>query len=573
MRKKLFTVCLMGVLSLAVSVNAFAENGDANPEAAEEYTDGETDTSELTEDQKDIVEAEAVEAEAEEVETDEADEAETDAANAGILEENSAVSGTCGENVQWSLSGDGVLTISGTGAIEDFEAWTAEKDSVQTLVVEDGVTGTIGGFAGFTKLERVELPEGISRIEDWAFSECTALKNMRIPSTVTELGAGAFQKCSALENIVLPDGLTTISYMLFNECRSLKEIRIPEGVTYINRWSFADCDALTEITIPEGVTATEDGVLQNCDSLKTVVLPSTLTSFGNHVFQGCTALAEINLPDDMTYVKNDLFRECTSLKQITLPKHMKQLQNGVFKGCTALESVTIYPDVTLIGDDVFDGCINLTDIYYKGTISSWKTVTDSGTYDPETQQMTYGPVKTGNAVLHCKRESIAKGKLTLAKTSYVYNGKARTPGVYVSLDGVKLKKDTDYTVKYSSNIKAGTAKVTVTGTGYYKGSLSAAFKIAPKGTSLSGVTAGKNSFTLEWKPQSVQTNGYQIQYSLKSDFSDSGKYMVRKPKAFKKKIGSLKKGRKYYVRIRTYKTVNGKNIYSAWSSAKTVKTR
>ena len=164
--------------------------------------------------------------------------------------------------------------------------------------------------------------------------------------------------------------------------------------------------------------------------------------------------------------------------------------------------------------------------------------------------------------------------ISLSTTSYTYNGKARTPAVTVTYKGKKLVKDTDYTVSYSKNKNVGTATVTIKGIGKFGSSVKKTFKINPKGTSISKLTAGSKKFTVRWKKQSTQTSGYQIQYCTNKSFKSGYKTVTIKGSATTSKtIKNLKAAKKYYVRIRTYKIVSGKKYYSSWSVIKSVTTK
>ena len=167
----------------------------------------------------------------------------------------------------------------------------------------------------------------------------------------------------------------------------------------------------------------------------------------------------------------------------------------------------------------------------------------------------------------------------LSSTSYTYNGKTKTPGVTVKdSKGRKLKKGTDYTVKYSSGRKnVGRYAVKVTFKGNYTGSKTVYYYIVPKSTSIRRVSALRKGFKLSWKKQKTQTTGYQIQYSTSKKFKKAKAVNVSKNKTTSKYIKKLSSKKKYYVRVRTYKKVkiNGKTkkVYSSWSKTKTVKTR
>jgi hypothetical protein len=158
-------------------------------------------------------------------------------------------------------------------------------------------------------------------------------------------------------------------------------------------------------------------------------------------------------------------------------------------------------------------------------------------------------------------------------SSYTYTGKAIKPSLSLNYGGdTKLTNGTDYTVKFSDNTKVGTATITITGKGHYTGTTTVTFKINPTKTTLSSVSnTKKKAMTVKWK-KNLTGDGYEIQYSTKSNFSSGTKTAtVKKNATTSKKITGLTKNKTYYVRIRTYKTVSKKKYYSGWSSVKKVK--
>ena len=197
------------------------------------------------------------------------------------------------------------------------------------------------------------------------------------------------------------------------------------------------------------------------------------------------------------------------------------------------------------------------------------------------------PTANGKIVNYC---SVCKKTLSttvipkassikLKATSLTYNGKVRTPKVIVKdRTGKTLVKNTDYTVSYAKGRKyVGKYAVKITFKGKYSGTKTLYFTIKPKETSISSLKAGSKKFTVKWKKQATQTTGYQVQYSASSKFSKAKTVTVGKNTTVSKKISKLSGKKKYYVRVRTYKTVkiNGKSIriYSGWSKAKTVTTK
>ena len=197
------------------------------------------------------------------------------------------------------------------------------------------------------------------------------------------------------------------------------------------------------------------------------------------------------------------------------------------------------------------------------------------------------PTANGKIVNYC---SVCKKTLSttvipkassikLKATSLTYNGKVRTPKVIVKdRTGKTLVKNTDYTVSYAKGRKyVGKYAVKITFKGKYSGTKTLYFTIKPKATSISSLKAGSKKFIVKWKKQATQTTGYQVQYSASSKFSKAKTVTVGKNTTVSKKISKLSGKKKYYVRVRTYKTVkiNGKSIriYSGWSKAKTVTTK
>ena len=162
--------------------------------------------------------------------------------------------------------------------------------------------------------------------------------------------------------------------------------------------------------------------------------------------------------------------------------------------------------------------------------------------------------------------------IKLSTTSYTYNGKAKKPTVTVKdSKGNTLKKDTDYTVKYASGRKnPGKYTVTVTFKGKYEGTKKLTFTIKPAKAALSKVTAGSKQATVAWKTVTGAT-GYEVQYSTSSKLRSAKTATVKKGSTKKTTIKKLTKGKKYYFRVRAYKTIDGKKVYGAWSSVKSVK--
>ena len=168
-------------------------------------------------------------------------------------------------------------------------------------------------------------------------------------------------------------------------------------------------------------------------------------------------------------------------------------------------------------------------------------------------------------------KDISRAKVTVA-SKVTFTGTSRKPAVTVKLSGKELVKNTDYTVKYSNNKAIGKATVTITGKGKYTGVIKKTFKIVPMKQVITSVTAKTKAFAVKWT-KDLNVDGYQIKYSTKSDFSGGKSVYVKKNTTVSKTFTGLTAKKTYYVKVRSYKTVNGTKYYSSWSSAKKVKTK
>jgi len=163
--------------------------------------------------------------------------------------------------------------------------------------------------------------------------------------------------------------------------------------------------------------------------------------------------------------------------------------------------------------------------------------------------------------------------VTLSNTAYTYNGKIKTPSVTVKNSAGTTLASKYYTVTYASGRKnVGKYKVTVTFKGNYSGSKTLYFKINPPKTTIAKLTPAKKCIRVSVAKQSTQVTGYKIQYSTSKKFSTYKTADIKSYKTTAVTIKGLNRKTTYYVRVRTYKTVNGTNYYSGWSTYKYTKT-
>ena len=203
-------------------------------------------------------------------------------------------SGTCGDFLTWTLDDQGVLTIEGEGAMEDFGNVPWAELSFTTVVIKDGVT-TIGtnAFINCYELASVDIPSSVTSIGESAFCNCSGLTSVTIPNSVTNMGESAFSNCTGLTSVTLPNSLASISTMLFNNCTSLTSVEIPNSVTSIGNVAFGYCTALTSVTLSNSLKSIEKNAFVKCPALTSVTFPESLTSIGEYAFRWCTGLTKI----------------------------------------------------------------------------------------------------------------------------------------------------------------------------------------------------------------------------------------------------------------------------------------
>ena len=292
---------------------------------------------------------------------------------ATALAADRVASGTCGaegdgSNLTWTLDSDGVLTISGTGAMKEYDPykapWYGSSSRVKSAVVAEGVT-SIGGkaFLDCTSLTSVTIPDSVTSIGKQAFMYCTSLTGVTIPDSVTSIGKQAFMYCTSLTGVTIPGSVTSIGDSAFSGCSSLTSVTIPNSVTSIGGAAFNGCSSLTSVTIPDSVTSIGEFAFYNCSSLTSVTIPNSVTSIGEYAFYNCRSLTSVTIPDSVTSIGDDAFSNCTSLTSVTIPDSVTSIGKWAFSECKSLTSVTIPGSVTSIGDAAFASCTSLTGIW------------------------------------------------------------------------------------------------------------------------------------------------------------------------------------------------------------------
>lgn len=388
-----------------------------------------------------------------------------------------------------------------------------------------------------------------------------------------------FQCCYALKKADFSGtsllSLTDTSVM-FNQCKELESIDVSgfetSKVTDMC-YMFAQCHLLKEIDVSNFNTSN----VKDMDAM----------------FMGC-AMSELDISMfDMSNCKKvtAMFKNCTALKEVNLPDSMTEIDARTFYNCSILEYLYIPQALTVIGENAFYGCDAYYTKWHQGlhNVITAQKILDKKEHDYQKNVTKAKLNKKGSMKELCSICGKQNGETTvinaiktvkLSKTSYTYNGKEKKPIVTVTdSKGRKLKKNTDYKVTYAKACKnPGKYTVTVKFKGNYTGTKKLSYTIKPKAVTLSKLSAKSKGFKVTWK-KGTKISGYQIQYSTSSKFTDKKTVTknISDSRTTSKTIAKLKAKKKYYVRVRTYKTIKtdgkSKKIYSSWSDVKKVTTK
>ena len=329
-------------------------------------------------------------------------------------------SGTCGDNLTWTLDSVGTLTIFGTGSMSSYPPgmytpWMDYTESVTSIVIKDGVTTVgYGAFSGFTNLSIVAIPASMTSVGAAAFANCSGLTQVFYCGTNEQWSAISFGAsntcltdaqhtnhqwldatiaepktciyCGVTEGDPLRSGTcgdnltwvldgagtltisgtgvmqnntgyTGVPWYKFRE--AIKTVIISDGVTNICDYAFCECISLTNVTIPNSVTSIGNSAFRRCTELTGIAIPDNVMSIGYYAFSNCTSITSVTIPNGVTCIQAGAFSNCTSLTSITIPNSITCINGNAFSNCTSLTSITIPNGVTFIGSSAFSGCTAL----------------------------------------------------------------------------------------------------------------------------------------------------------------------------------------------------------------------
>lgn len=531
-----------------------------------------------------------------------------------------SAAGYTSEDGEWTY----VDLIDGTIQLQGYNGDKKVEELVIPGVVDEKVVSSLGAVCkDMTNLKRVTIPDTVTELFTNTFRGCTSLENFTVPDHVQEVGSNTFLGCSNLKSVVIPDSVIEIESSVFEDCISLESVVISNNVTVLSNGVFYKCRNLKTINLPSKLKKIGHGCFQK-SGIESITFPDTLEEIGQCAFSGCTSLTSVKIPTKVKVLCGSTFLGCTSLASAIVPPSVEKsgIENVASDG-NDHSNLQIFPSTTVIyghsGSFIAEQAATygnpFVDSKYVATVKTEPTCTTYGVTEMFCPTCNYRYTATPSPLGHhmvdtpmvpatcdapghtagkqCDRcgqagagvQEISQiGQIKLTKSTYTYNGKAKKPAVKVKDMNDSVIAAKNYTVSYSGGRKKiGKYKVTIVFQGSYTGTVTKTFMVTPKKVSIKGLQAGSKSLTVKWSGKASQVSGYQVQLATNKKFTKNVKTSeVNKKKQVKKKqvtktIKKLKSKKKYYVRVRAYKTVKfeGKKtkIYSGWSKAKSIKVK
>ena len=310
---------------------------------------------------------------------------------------NAATSGDFGENnclhweVKGSLLGGQTLTISGTGAMPDFDfpnGNLAPWWNYEAL----GMLTSFGNFKLEGELKKVVIKDGVTNVSNYALFFLPAAMQVTLPDSVTSIGRYGIAMCSKLTGLSIPKGVTGIGdFGLAGN--GLTAVTLPDGLQSLGRGAFDSCASLTNTTLPTAITAVPGKCFADCTKLLNVKYAGTVTAIGDLAFESCKALTAAPIPETVTAIGASAFTGCTALTDVTIPAGVSTIPEDCFRGCTALADIDLPGTVTHVGYNAFTGCAALKDVRCYGAAPAVEPGnSEAHSFEPATVTVHYNPV-------------------------------------------------------------------------------------------------------------------------------------------------------------------------------------
>lgn len=209
--------------------------------------------------------------------------------------------------------------------------WTIEKVELPQNLK------TINDYAFYqTRLQTIAIPDKVTDIGYNAFYGCSLLERIELPNSVTSLGSDCFEYCSSLKEVVLSNQLTTIPSSCFRKC-DIRELQIPSSVRTIRYDAFYSNRNLKRITFEEGLQTIDSEAFRYC-APTSLVMPSTLKTIASCAFANCSDLESLELNEGLQTINSEAFYQCNQLNEVVLPSSLTYCQYP-FSSCTGLKKL------------------------------------------------------------------------------------------------------------------------------------------------------------------------------------------------------------------------------------------
>lgn len=292
--------------------------------------------------------------------------------------------GKLGDNIDWTFTwSDCALTLTGSGDMSAPFSNDAVRKRARKIVIGEGITSIAErAFCDFSHVTAVQLPEGITSIGEDAFYCCTALTEIKLPSSLRTVGSSAFYMVPLTE-LELPEGITNIEDLAFAYTK-LTALHLPSSLRTVGDMAFY-CAPLTELELPEGITDIGDDAFAGA-SFAEIYIPANVTTLESYALQSNALLRYTVSPDNPVYSADAdgvLFDKsgktlvafpCGREGHYAVPEGVERIGESAFYGC-GLSSVTLPSSLTEIGEDAFAYCMSLADIRFGGNVTqcSWNS--------------------------------------------------------------------------------------------------------------------------------------------------------------------------------------------------------
>ena len=252
-----------------------------------------------------------------------------------------------------STKEDANITLDNSKGEDRASVLTNSSDSRVEKTVEEENRKRLDYFEELNAsgASRIEIPEGMTVIDNNAFKNNTKLKEVILPSTLKSIGMSAFEGTS-LSKIELPSSLTYIGENAFANIKTLTEVTIPKSVETASHAFYGDIN-LKKVNFEDGIVTIPSGILYNT-GLEEIVLPSSVKAIGSYAFSNNKSLEKINLLDGVRQIEEGAFSGDSKLSVVELPKTLTEISRYAFSDTPSLTHINLPSGITNIGTGAFE---------------------------------------------------------------------------------------------------------------------------------------------------------------------------------------------------------------------------